>query len=634
MKQVARNRRPQNKRSQKTALPPQGSGRSDQLVWLLPVVAAMAAFWPVLACDFTSWDDPFNVAKNPLLNPPTLYGLGLFWTRPFMAIYIPLTYTAWALIALVARTDAPDPQGIWLNPYIFHAANLAVHVVASVGVYLLLRRLVGRAWAACAGAVLFAVHPVQVEPVAWVAGMKDVLCGALSLVALWQYVLFAQPDDEAQTQASSRPRRLHYSAATIAYVLALLSKPSAMSLPLVALVLDRLLLKRSWRAILISLLPWFALAAPIAIVARISQPVRFAYDAGKPWMRPLFAGDALGFYAYKILFPLWLGVQYHHSPQVEIAQGRVYFLWLIPAAIAVAAWICRRRAPWFAAGAAVVVAATLPVLGLVPFQFERYSLVADHYLYVAMLGPALMLAFALRALKPSRFLAIIVTLILAVLAIRTNLQTWNWRSTEELFRHELAINPQSVVAYTSLSANELSANQPAKAEADARRAIEIQPDEAPAYGNLAVALSMQNRTSDATAAARRTCELDPDNAGAFANLAGLLASQGKVDEAMQCVNRALELDNLLPDAHRNKAVLLAGKKQYHEAVKEAEIAVRIDPADVSGQLNLAVLLDATDQRQRAIEHYQATLRLDPSSQLAKRGLAAPVVRPSAGRKPN
>ena len=620
-------RRHRSGSSRKAPSQPQLAARSGRFIWMVPVLAALVAFWPVLACDFTSWDDLLNVAKNPLLNPPSFYGLGLFWTRPFMAIYIPFTYTLWSLVALVARTDAPDPQGIWLNPYVFHAANLAVHMVAAVSVYLLLRRLVAKPWAACAGAVLFAVHPVQVESVAWVAGMKDVLCGALSMIALWQYVLFAKPD--AADDASPGRRRLHYALATIAYVLALLSKPSAVSLPLAALVLDRGLLKRPWRAILISLLPWFALAVPIAIVAKIAQPVTVAYEAGKLWMRPLLAADAMGFYVYKILCPLWLGVQYHHSPQVEIGLGRVYWMWVIPAAIGLAAWIWRRRAPWLAAGLGLIVAATLPVLGVVPFQFERYSLVADHYLYLAMLGPALILAFALRSLQYRKALAIAVTISLLALAVRANVQTWNWRSTEDLFRHELAINPQSVVAYNSLSAYELSMNRPDKAEADARRAMEIQPDEAQAYGNLGVALARQNHTAEAISAYRRASELDPENARVLTNLSGLLAAQGKTDEAMTCVRRALELDNLLPDAHRNLTKLLAGRNQIGAAVNEARIAVELDPADVGGQLNLAVLLDSTGQRQQAIEHYASALRLDPSSKLAKRGLAAPLVRPAS-----
>ena len=348
----------------------------------------------------------------------------------------------------MARTDTPDQQGIWLNPYLFHAANLGVHMIAAVATYFLLRRLVGKPWAACVGALLFALHPVQVEPVAWVAGMKDVLCGALSIIALWQYVVFAQTD--AGIEGSRRRTRIHYALATIAYVLAMLSKPSAISLPLVALIIDLGLLKRSWREMILSLAPWIVLAVTIAIVAKVAQPVTTAYEAGKLWLRPLLAADALAFYAHKLVFPVRLAVQYHHSPQVVIGDRQIYFMWIVPLVIVAVAWFYRRKAPWLLVGAAIMVAATLPVLGLIPFQFERYSLVADHYLYVAMLGPAIILAFALTKFSVRRTGVIVIATIFVALGVRSTFQAFHWQSTEFLFRHELTVNPQSAVAYNSL----------------------------------------------------------------------------------------------------------------------------------------------------------------------------------------
>src|SRR5215469_5436409 len=156
----------------------------------------------------------------------------------------------------------PDANGIWLNPYLFHTANLLVHVLAALAAYALLRRLTRSAWAACAGALLFALHPVQVEPVAWVAGMKDLLCGMFSLVALWQYVAFAQGDDKV----TAKTRRWHYAAATVAFSLALLSKPAAMSLPVAAAAIDRWIVGRSWRQIAGAAGPWLVMAIPIAVV--------------------------------------------------------------------------------------------------------------------------------------------------------------------------------------------------------------------------------------------------------------------------------------------------------------------------------------------------------------------------------
>ena len=178
---------------------------ASRFAWVIPlllIVITILAMFPLCGFEFTSWDDLSNVAHNELLNPPTLANLWACWTKPQLAIYIPLTYTVWSVIALVARTDAPDPSGIWLNPYLFHTANVAVHITAALFAYALLKRLVGKAWPAAVGAAIFAVHPLQVESIGWVAGMKDVLYGTLSVAALWQFV--------AYTQTTTSRMRIHY----------------------------------------------------------------------------------------------------------------------------------------------------------------------------------------------------------------------------------------------------------------------------------------------------------------------------------------------------------------------------------------------------------------------------------------
>ncbi|HTL30181.1 MAG TPA: hypothetical protein VL282_13205, partial [Tepidisphaeraceae bacterium] len=153
----------------------------SRMIPLLLVAATLLAFGNLLSADFTSWDDPFTITSNPHLNPPTWSGLGYHWRTPEYGLYIPLTYTAWWLIAHVAYSSQPDARGMSLSPMIFHAANIGLHLISVLFVYAILRRILKRDWAACIGALLFALHPVQVEAVGWLSGMKDVLCGTLSL---------------------------------------------------------------------------------------------------------------------------------------------------------------------------------------------------------------------------------------------------------------------------------------------------------------------------------------------------------------------------------------------------------------------------------------------------------------------
>src|SRR5688500_3763188 len=236
---------------------------------LLIVVAVAAAFSRLGAHEFTGWDDPATIYANPSFNPPRLANLPWYWTawgeRASMGLYVPLTYTAWGLLAQIAYLDTPDPGGVRLNPFVYHTANVALHVIGALVAFELLRRLVRSAWAACAGALLWGLHPVQVEPVGWASGTKDVLCGELALVARWRYVTYARGADAgagdagagdagagdagagdagADAGASATKRRLHFALATLAFVGAMLSKPTGIIVPVMALAVDGMVLLR------------------------------------------------------------------------------------------------------------------------------------------------------------------------------------------------------------------------------------------------------------------------------------------------------------------------------------------------------------------------------------------------------
>jgi protein O-mannosyl-transferase len=593
--------------------------------WVIPLVLlglTVVVLGSVCSNQFVTWDDYENVVKNPYLNPPTAQSLLRFWAGPYLMMYIPLTYSVWDVLAAMAQVDPPNPSGIWLTPEVFHVANLLVHLIAVMAAYALLKRLTRRPWAAFAGALLFAIHPVQVEPVAWVTGMKDVLCGALSMIALWQYVRFAGGGG-VESSSSPNPRaQLHYAAATAAFVLALLSKPSAVTVPLMAILIDRFLLRRYLRDIAKSIAPWLVLSAGCAIAATIFQSPGVASDPGPLWARPLLAADALAFYLYKAIFPVWLAVQYYHSPRVVMEHHWLYFTWIAPVALAVLAWIYRKRAPWLMVAGGLMLAGVLPVLGLVPFQFERLSLVADRFLYVAMLGPALALAFVLASAtaRPGKVAAAVCALWLLALGIDSNLQTRYWRDTSALFHHELAVNPRSAVAYTALSERALAANQPRQAEDFARQSIRLNRNQWEAWLALASASDAQRKFPQALDACRQAFAIDPDNPLVLNDLASQLARRGELTEAAALCRRCIAIDPTSSKAHFTLAILLGQQRNFPEALKEARAAVNLAPMDPAAQSLLASLLVHVGQRQEAFEHYSAALRIDPNFPLARRGI--------------
>src|SRR5216110_148371 len=196
---------------------------------ILVVLLTLTAMGRIVFNDFSGWDDPDNFTLNAQLNPPTLGAALSCWTRPAAGLYVPVTKDAWILIATVAR----GPDG--LAPWPFHLASVLAHLGATVAAFQLLRLLLGAVAPAAVGAMLFGVHPLQTEAVAWASGLKDVLAGMFSLLALQQYVRFAQCE---------RGNSAHYVLASLCFVLAMLSKPVAVVIPVMAYVIDVMILRR------------------------------------------------------------------------------------------------------------------------------------------------------------------------------------------------------------------------------------------------------------------------------------------------------------------------------------------------------------------------------------------------------
>src|SRR5688572_11068636 len=188
---------------------------------LLLLVATAAVFGRVCWHEFTWWDDQMTLHHNPRYNPPSGPKIAETWLKPVDGLYVPVTYSYWGALAYAAELRQTDAFGIHLNPRVFHAGSLVLHLASAVVVFSILRLLCGHVWAALGGAMLFALHPVQVEPVAWASGAKDLLCGLLSLCAIYQYILYARAE-------TARKRWTYYVSGGVILVLAMLSKPLAM----------------------------------------------------------------------------------------------------------------------------------------------------------------------------------------------------------------------------------------------------------------------------------------------------------------------------------------------------------------------------------------------------------------------
>jgi hypothetical protein len=479
-------------------------------------------------CRFTWWDDQQTIHENPRLNPPTWQTIEYYWTtageQSTMGLYIPATYTVWAGLAAIARLDHPDADGVTLDAWVFHTANVVIHALTAVAVFLMLLRLFDDGTrtqtpalryseepddspsdpglrstsrpastdiVAALGALLFALHPVQVETVAWASGTKDLLCGFFVVLSLLMYVRSVQI---ASVDPHHRwPRRWRYLLGFFFFILAVLSKPTAVVTPVMALIIAALLLRQTPRRAIVSLLPLFVLMIPSMIITKLVQPG--TWQSPLPmWTRPLVAADAITFYLAKLLWPMHLCVDYGHGPQAIWNSGLIFWTWIIPAVIAVALW--RWKTPTALASAGLFVLPLIPVLGFSSFEFQQISTTADHYLYLPMLGIALLGTWALMRIQ-SRWKFSVAGLILVSLGARSVLAEPVWQDTRTLFLHTLAINPNSVASTDTLGffAGREARRNPDRLAARKQfeesigwyqRSLQHAPDSVPSVYNLAL----------------------------------------------------------------------------------------------------------------------------------------------------
>jgi len=454
---------------------------------------------------------------------------------------------------------------------------------------------------------------------------------------------------------------VHYGLATAALLMALLAKPAAVAVPLVVAVLEAGQPgRRRWRRMLLSLGPWFLLSAAWVVVTKLQQPDAPRWFVPPLWARPLLAGDALAFYVLKLVAPLSCGPDYGRTPRWVIEEGRFYLYaaWLLPAVLLIALACLRNRRVWLTA-AGISIAWLVPVLGLVPFDYQRISTVADRYLYLALLGPAVALCWFL-AHRWSRPAVALTAVVLCILGGLSFLQTAHWRNDAALFGHALRVNPHSAVAHHHLGILLAKQGEHSAAIARYRTALADHPQHAELHDSLGVSLAALEKTEEAVETLREAVRLAPGWADARYNLAKVLRREGHKKEAVEHLRKAVEaapehflahldLGTALESLHRPdqarrhyRAVLrirpdwpaahfnlgnlaLAELGGAARAAEHYRAALKFDPDYAKAHANLGMALFVLGKPREAIEHHRAALRIDPRLLPAQLGLAQALV---------
>lgn len=625
-----------------------GTWRLKLMPVLILIVVTAAVFGPVIGHQFLAYDDSVDIYENPYLQARSLDNLLHFWRYPYVGLYTPLIYTCYALTAWTpALLTGNLSAEVVPNPRLFHGFNLVLHLLSVLMVWriltLLLRRIgvagtgttVGGStlppeWAACGGALVFALHPLQVEPVAWAAGFKDVLFGLLALVAVWHYLRYI--DAKMQSGLSWPPRpRLHYALATGAFVLALSAKPTAVVLPVIVWLLAAWGWRCSWRQLLAGLWVWFIIALAWGILTRWVQPGLTLVFKPPLWARPLIAGDAVAFYLYKLILPLQFGPDYGRTPEYVMGHGWLFITGSVPYIVAIWLWLKRKRLPWLAVAAGIFVLGLLPVLGFISFEFQRSSTVADRYAYLAMTGPAIASAWVLTWPK-KKLAAICGAMVLGFFLLRSSRQIPYWQDTQTFFEHALRINPNSYLALNNLGFALAQKGQDADAIRFFKEALRIEPDSAVTHLNLANALMRQGKVEEGIQHYSEALRQVPNYARAHTNLGLALALQGRHLEAIEQHREALRIEPGFAEAHNNLAVELARRGEFEEAEQHFLEALRLNPGYAGAHTNFGIALARQKRLDEAAQQFAEALRLEPDSAKAHANLAGLLLQQGQVRK--
>lgn len=480
--------------------------------------------------------------------------LKAIWKKPYDGMYIPMTYTTWYLI----KQTAYDERTSKLEPKAFHAINILTHSINCVLVFLILFLLFGNNVASFIGTLIFLLHPLQVETVAWVSEFRSLYSTFFSLLSL--YLLLKLIKKNTIEGYKDFLVSKHFIGATLLFVLALLAKPSAITLPFVAAIIIWCFYPGSFKTAAKALSTWLLLLIPVVFITSRSQTNDVISFISPIWTRPFIAGDSIFFYFTKLIAPYDLAACYGRTPQMIIEGGSMYFTASLVLAVLIFLFIKKNEYRFLFTTYFMIIVILLPVTGLISFYYQRYSNVADRYMYFAMIGISILFAHFWQSSNEKKYIRYIILLFILVCTFFTYRQIPTWKNEFNIWDNSMQRYPNQWNAAYNRGVAYGKMNKLNEAIADYSIAISYNPADKNSVLNRANAYAQTNKFKEAIADYSRALELDKNDGSIYYNRALTFYYMGKLKSCVTDLNKAHEL-NFPIDPKFTEAVKQAILKQ-------------------------------------------------------------------------
>jgi len=593
------------------------------------IAAVVAVYWPVYKYEFVKYDDDTYVVENKNIHSGfTLNSLKWMFTTGHASNWHPLTWISHTIDCMIYKGKAGG----------HHITNVLFHIANTILLFYFFKRTISLIWPAFFIAAAFALHPLRVESVAWVAERKDVLSTFFWLLTMFAYVKYA-----------NEIKLKWYFLTLIFFVLGLMSKPMLVTLPFVLLLIDYWPLERKFnKFLLLEKIPFFAFALASCVITYICQQKGGAVtDFATYGLKNRFAGVVIyyGEYLWKMIWPTKLAVLYPYfvadlTVNKTVASGVV-----LTAICAVVFWFSRKH-KFLAFGWLWYLGTLVPVIGFV--QIGAHT-IADRYTYVPLIGIFLAVVLGARQLFPKhiKVLAVLGLAILIAWGIASSRQVKYWKDSLTLFKHTIdvtkknyiimtnyaaslnaagryeeaieysrkliALRPQTAENHNSLGCSLFNVGKNDEAIDEFRIALQYKPAFPQAYYNMGLAVSDYNNFDKAVLFFRKAIEYKPDYIDAYIQLAINLNELRRFEEVVAACDEALRVAprNVILRGYRGMALSSVGRMD--EAIEEIKYVVSQRPDDMQMRRNLGILLEKKGLKKQAADQYRKILQSEPNN---------------------